>query len=53
MQLPPTVTFRGIEPSEFSVALAKRSHGRVMTGDREFKVVEPEIAIHWLPGRRE
>lgn len=32
----------------FSVALAKRSHGRVMTGDPEFRAVEPEIAIHWL-----
>jgi predicted nucleic acid-binding protein len=36
----------------FSVALAKRTHGRVMTGDPEFKAVEPEIAIHWLPDRR-
>ena len=32
----------------FSVALAKRSHGRVVTGDPEFKAVESEIAIHWL-----
>jgi predicted nucleic acid-binding protein len=36
----------------FSVALARRTHGRVMTGDPEFKAVEPEIAIHWLPDRR-
>jgi predicted nucleic acid-binding protein len=36
----------------FSVALAKRTRGRVMTGDPEFKAVEPEIAIHWLPDRR-
>ena len=36
----------------FSVALAKRTHGRVMTGDPEFKAVEPEIAIQWLPDRR-
>jgi ribonuclease VapC len=33
----------------FSVALAKRNRGRVMTGDPEFKAVEPEVAIHWLP----
>jgi len=33
----------------FSVALATRSHGRIMTGDPEFKAVEPEVAIHWLP----
>jgi ribonuclease VapC len=36
----------------FSAALAKRNHGRVMTGDPEFKAVEPEVAIHWLPVRR-
>ena len=36
----------------FGVALAKRSHGRLMTGDPEFKAVEPEIAIHWLADRR-
>jgi hypothetical protein len=36
----------------FSVALAKRTRGRVMTGDPEFKAVEPEIAIRWLPDRR-
>jgi len=36
----------------FSVALAKRNRGRVMTGDPEFKAVEPEVAIHWLPNRR-
>jgi len=33
----------------FSVALAKRHNGRVMTGDPEFQAIEPEIAIHWLP----
>ncbi len=32
----------------FSVALAKRTHGRVMTGDPEFKAVESEIGIQWL-----
>lgn len=36
----------------FSVALTKRSHGRVMTGDPEFQAVESEIAVHWLPDRR-
>jgi ribonuclease VapC len=36
----------------FSVALAKRTGGRVMTGDPEFQAVEHEIAIHWLPDRR-
>ena len=36
----------------FCVALAKRSHGRVMTGDPEFKAVESEIPILWLPDRR-
>ena len=35
----------------FSVALARRSGGAVMTGDPEFKSVESEIAIHWLPPR--
>lgn len=36
----------------FSAALAKRNHGRVMTGDPEFKAVEAEVAIHWLPSHR-
>ena len=36
----------------FSVALARRSHGRVMTGDPEFKAVESEVTVHWLPHRR-
>ncbi len=36
----------------FSVALAARSDGRVMTGDPEFKAVEPEIPVQWLPDRR-
>jgi ribonuclease VapC len=35
-----------------AAAVAKRYGGRVMTGDPEFKAVEPEVAIHWLPGRR-
>jgi ribonuclease VapC len=36
----------------FSVALARRYRGRVMTGDPEFKAAEREVAIHWLPDRR-
>lgn len=36
----------------FGVALAKRTRGRLMTGDPEFRAVEPEIAVHWLPDRR-
>jgi len=36
----------------FSVALAKRVRGRVITGDREFKSVEAEVGIQWLPDRR-
>ncbi|PYV39072.1 MAG: VapC toxin family PIN domain ribonuclease [Acidobacteria bacterium] len=36
----------------FSVALAKRNRACVMTGDPEFKAVEPEVAVHWLSDRR-
>ena len=36
----------------FSVALAARHHGRVMTGDPEFEAVESEIPVLWLPDRR-
>ena len=36
----------------FSVALARRHDGRVMTGDPEFKAVETEIGVHWLPDHR-
>jgi ribonuclease VapC len=36
----------------FSVALARRTHGRVMTGDPEFKAVESEVTVRWLPDRR-
>ena len=36
----------------FSVALARRNHGSVMTGDPEFKAVTSEIPVHWLPARR-
>ncbi len=37
----------------FSVALAKRALGRVMTGDPEFKAVEAAVGIDWLPDHRE
>jgi predicted nucleic acid-binding protein len=33
----------------FAIAIAKRTGGRVMTGDPEFKSVEPEVSVHWLP----
>jgi ribonuclease VapC len=36
----------------FAAAVAKRYGDNVMTADPEFKAVEPEIAIHWLPARR-
>jgi predicted nucleic acid-binding protein len=36
----------------FCVALAKRDQGHIMTGDPEFKAVEPQVNIHWLPDRR-
>jgi ribonuclease VapC len=36
----------------FSVALAKRTKGRVLTGDPEFRCVEGEVAIDWLPDNR-
>ena len=36
----------------FSAALAKQNRAPLMTGDPEFKAVEPEVAIHWLPARR-
>ena|SRR5437867_1044976 len=32
----------------FTIALAKRTGARVMTGDVEFKSVEPEISVQWL-----
>ena len=32
----------------FSIALAKRNGAPVMTGDPEFKLVESEVAVHWL-----
>ena len=36
----------------FAAALAKQQRARLMTGDPEFKAVEPEVAIHWLPDER-
>jgi predicted nucleic acid-binding protein len=36
----------------FSVALAKRNDGRVITGDPKFTAVESEVGVHWLPDRR-
>ncbi len=33
----------------FAAALAKLRGGRVVTGDPEFRAVEPEIPILWLP----
>ena len=36
----------------FAAALAKQYRARVMTGDPEFKAVEPEVAIHWLRARQ-
>ena len=36
----------------FSVALAKRTRGRLLTRDPEFRAVEAEVAVDWLPDRR-
>ena len=36
----------------FTAALAKDNKGRIMTGDPEFKAVESEVPIHWLPDLR-
>ena len=33
----------------FAIAIAKRTGGRVMTGDPEFKTVESEVSVQWLP----
>jgi predicted nucleic acid-binding protein len=33
----------------FSVALAQIKGGELLTGDPEFKSVESEVPIHWLP----
>ncbi len=36
----------------FAAALAKAEEAELVTGDREFKVVEKEIEISWLKARR-
>ena len=36
----------------FCVAVAKRNNARIVTGDPEFRAVESETAIHWLPDLR-
>jgi predicted nucleic acid-binding protein len=33
----------------FSIALAKIKDAAVVTGDPEFKAVESEVPVHWLP----
>jgi predicted nucleic acid-binding protein len=33
----------------FSAALAQMKNAELLTGDPEFKAVESELAIHWLP----
>jgi ribonuclease VapC len=33
----------------FAAALAKQSDASVITGDPEFKALEREVSIHWLP----
>ncbi|HWP85986.1 MAG TPA: type II toxin-antitoxin system VapC family toxin [Terriglobia bacterium] len=35
----------------FAAALAKQHDAELMTGDPEFRALEHEIAIHWLPTR--
>ena len=44
--------FRLSYADSFSVAVAVRTHSHVMTGDPEFRSVESEVAIDWLPDRR-
>ena len=36
----------------FAAALAKMHNAELVTGDREFKVLEKEIVIRWLKGAR-
>jgi len=33
----------------FAAALAKLHKGEIITGDKEFKTIESEIKIYWLP----
>lgn len=35
----------------FAVAAAQSTGGTLLTGDPEFKLVEDEISIKWLPGK--
>jgi len=35
----------------FAAALARESAATLVTGDLEFKQLEPILAIHWLPQR--
>jgi ribonuclease VapC len=35
----------------FSAALSKRKNAVLLTGDPEFKSIEEELPIHWLPSR--
>ena len=36
----------------FAAALAKTRKAELVTGDREFKEVEEQIRIHWLPANK-
>lgn len=35
----------------FAAALAKQHRASLITGDPEFKQIEQEITLHWLPGK--
>jgi predicted nucleic acid-binding protein len=32
----------------FAAALAKERKAEVVTGDPEFKQIEPEVKVHWI-----
>jgi predicted nucleic acid-binding protein len=32
----------------FAAALAKQKKAHLITGDQEFKQVEPDVMVHWL-----
>jgi uncharacterized protein len=36
----------------FCAALARRYQGRILTGDPEFKALEKQVALIWLPGSK-
>lgn len=36
----------------YAAALAKREGAEVVTGDPEFKAVEDEVTVRWLPGAK-